>query len=56
MRMELHTYYSAIQKLSNSKAYLFELLKPYGFTEWNDIRNLVSAQSESKFFQKHIAC
>lgn len=43
---------SAIQKLSNSKAYLFELLKPYGFTEWNDIRNLVSAQSGKQVFSK----
>ena len=34
-----------ILKLSNSKAYLYELLKDYNFTEWNDIYNLLTAQS-----------
>jgi len=43
---------SAIQKLSNPKAYLFELLKSYDFTEWNDIENLLSAQSGKHVFSK----
>ena len=43
---------SAIQKLSNPKSCLFELLKPYGFTEWNDIENLLSAQSGKQVFSK----
>jgi tRNA(Ile)-lysidine synthase len=34
-----------INKLSNPKAYLYELLKAYGFTEWNDVNNLLKAQS-----------
>ena len=34
-----------IQQLSNPKAYLYQLLKKYHFTEWNDIYNLLSAQS-----------
>ncbi len=43
---------SIIQKLSNPKAYLFELLKSYNFTEWNDIERLVSAQSGKQVFSK----
>ncbi len=37
-----------IEKLKNrknSKAYLFELLKEYSFTEWNDVTDLMYAQS-----------
>ncbi|TGV00412.1 tRNA lysidine(34) synthetase TilS [Flavivirga rizhaonensis] len=33
------------KKLSNQKAYLFEVFKDYGFTEWNDIADLLNAQS-----------
>jgi len=36
---------AAIQKLNNSNAYLYELLKDYGFTEWNDVYSLLEAQS-----------
>jgi tRNA(Ile)-lysidine synthase len=43
---------SEIQKSSNLKAYLFELLKEYGFTEWNDIEHLVTAQSGKQVFSK----
>jgi len=32
-------------KLNSPGAYLYVLLKDYNFTEWNDIRNLLSAQS-----------
>jgi len=34
-----------IKKLSHAKAYLYELLKDFGFTEWQDIFNLLDAQS-----------
>ena len=34
-----------INQLSNPKAYLYQLLKAYHFTEWNDVYNLLSAQS-----------
>jgi tRNA(Ile)-lysidine synthase len=41
-----------IKKLSNQKAYLHELLKGQGFTEWNDIVNLLDAQSGKQVFSK----
>lgn len=41
-----------IKKLSNPKAYLYQLLKEYGFTEWNDVCNLLSAQSGKQVFSK----
>ena len=34
-----------IFKLSNPKAYLYELLKDFGFTEWDDVYKLLSSQS-----------
>jgi tRNA(Ile)-lysidine synthase len=34
-----------LRSLSNPKAYLFELLKEYGFTEWEDVFSLLNAQS-----------
>lgn len=36
---------SEFKKQNNSKAYLFEAFKDYGFTEWNDVVNLLDAQS-----------
>lgn len=45
---ELKFDINQLNKLSNPKAYLFELLKPYGFTEWNDVRDLLNAQSGKK--------
>lgn len=36
---------SAFKKHNNPKAYLFEALKDYGFTQWNDVVNLLNAQS-----------
>ena len=41
-----------IRELSNSKAYLYQLLKEYNFTEWNDVYNLLSAQSGKQVFSK----
>ena len=34
-----------IKKLNNPKGYLFELLKDFNFTEWDDILNLLDGQS-----------
>mgnify|MGYP001572914357 FL=1 len=34
-----------IQSLNNSKAYLFQLLKTYNFTDWKEISSLMNAQS-----------
>ncbi|MGB1042708.1 MAG: tRNA lysidine(34) synthetase TilS [Tenacibaculum sp.] len=39
---------SELLKLSNPKAYLYQLLKEYKFTEWNDVYNLIYAQSGKK--------
>ncbi|MFY0630225.1 MAG: tRNA lysidine(34) synthetase TilS [Flavobacteriaceae bacterium] len=36
---------SKIDELKNKKAYLYQLLHSYGFTEWNDVLDLLSAQS-----------
>lgn len=41
-----------VEKLSNSKAYLYQLLKAYNFTEWNDVYNLLSAQSGKQVLSK----
>lgn len=41
-----------IDKLSNKKAYLYQLLQGYGFTAWNDIVDLISAQSGKQVFSK----
>ncbi len=41
-----------IKSLSNPKAYLFELLKGYHFTEWNDVVALLDAQSGKQVFSK----
>ena len=39
-----------LKKLSNPKAYLFELLKDFNFTEWDDVTNLLDAQSGKQVF------
>tara|TARA_R110001592_G_scaffold20317_9_gene82665 strand:- start:5472 stop:6782 length:1311 start_codon:yes stop_codon:yes gene_type:complete len=41
-----------INQLSNPKAYLYQLLKEYNFTEWNDVYNLLSAQSGKQILSK----
>ncbi len=41
-----------IIKLSNPKAYLYQLLKEYNFTEWDDVYNLLYAQSGKQVFSK----
>ena len=41
-----------LKSLNNPKAYLFELLNTYGFTEWDDIFDLLSAQSGKQVFSK----
>ncbi len=34
-----------IKEISNPRAYLYHFLKKYGFTEWNDVFNLIYAQT-----------
>jgi len=39
-------------KHNNPKAYLFEMFKSYGFTEWNDVVDLLDAQSGKQVVSK----
>jgi tRNA(Ile)-lysidine synthase len=48
----LHYKISELKKLSNPKIYLYELLNEYGFTEWDDIVELLDAQSGKHVFSK----
>jgi len=41
-----------LKSLSNPKAYLFELLNIYGFTQWDDVLNLLEAQSGKQVYSK----
>jgi len=38
--------------LSHPKAYLYELLKDYGFTAWSDIEKLINAQTGKQIYSK----
>ena len=39
-------------KLSNPKAYLYQLLKDFNFSEWDDVTNLLKAQSGKQVFSE----
>lgn len=39
-----------LKKLSNPKAYLYQLLKNFNFTAWEDVVNLLNAQSGKQVF------
>lgn len=39
-------------KLSNPKAYLYQLLKDFNFMEWDDVTNLLKAQSGKKLYSE----
>ncbi|MEO6347402.1 MAG: tRNA lysidine(34) synthetase TilS [Aquaticitalea sp.] len=41
-----------LKKLSSPKAYLYELLKDFNFTEWNDVVGLLDAQSGKQVFSQ----
>ena len=47
---EIHYDVERINSLSIPKAYLYEIFKAYGFTEWNDVWNLLEAQSGKQIF------
>jgi len=49
---EMHFDIAELKKLSNPKVYLYEFLKEYNFTEWDDITNLLDAQSGKHLFSK----
>ncbi|ESU24731.1 tilS protein [Flavobacterium enshiense DK69] len=44
---------SELMVLPNYQAYLYQWLKPFGFTAWNDIYDLVEAQSGKQVFSEH---
>jgi tRNA(Ile)-lysidine synthase len=44
----VHIYLMELQKLPHYQSILFELLKPYGFTDWETVFDLVAAQSGKK--------
>ncbi len=41
-----------LQKLPHKTTYLYQWLKPYGFTAWNDIFDLTEAQSGKQIFSE----
>tara|TARA_B100000497_G_scaffold122566_1_gene153805 strand:- start:16688 stop:17995 length:1308 start_codon:yes stop_codon:yes gene_type:complete len=41
-----------LQDLPNTNALLYELLAPFGFTAWNDISDLLTAQSGKQIFSE----
>jgi len=41
-----------LKRLKNTKAYLYQVLHSYGFTEWNDILDLLDAQPGKQVFSK----
>lgn len=43
---------SEFKALNNPKAYLYEMFKAYGFTEWNDVVDLLDAQSGKQVVSK----
>jgi tRNA(Ile)-lysidine synthase len=49
---ELFIDVSKLKELSNPKIYLYELLKEYNFTEWNDVHDLLDAQTGKQIFSK----
>jgi tRNA(Ile)-lysidine synthase len=49
---ELHFDILKLKQLSNPKVYLFQLLNEYGFTEWDDVVDLLEAQSGKKVLSK----
>ena len=46
----LHFDIEQLKKLNNPKVYLYELLNEYGFTEWDDVADLLDAQSGKQVF------
>jgi tRNA(Ile)-lysidine synthase len=49
---EYHLSIEKIRDQSHPKAILYQLLKDFGFTQWQDIYNLLQAQSGKEIFSK----
>ena len=43
---------SEFKKVNNPKAYMFEVFKDFGFTEWNDMVDLLDAETGKLVFSK----
>ncbi|MGC1206118.1 MAG: tRNA lysidine(34) synthetase TilS [Flavobacteriaceae bacterium] len=43
---------SEFKKVNNPKAYLFEVFKDYGFTEWHDVLDLLDAETGKQVFSQ----
>ncbi|MEM6515649.1 MAG: tRNA lysidine(34) synthetase TilS [Bacteroidota bacterium] len=43
---------SEFKKVNNPKAYLFEMFKAYGFPEWDDVLDLLDAQTGKQVFSE----
>jgi len=49
---QLHIAIEKLKLIPNYKAYLYQWLKPYGFTAWDDIYNLIHTQSGKQVFSE----
>ena len=49
---QLEIHLKALLQFKNYKAYLYQWLKTYGFSAWNDIYDLVDAQSGKQVFSE----
>lgn len=49
---QLEIHLKPLHEFQNYKAYLFQWLKSYGFSAWNDIYDLVNAQSGKQVFSE----
>lgn len=49
---ELRLKITDFKTLENPKAYLYQALKAYGFTEWNDVLALLDAETGKQVFSK----
>lgn len=49
---EIHFSIAKIKELSHPRAYLFEILKEYQFTEWLDVLDLLDAQTGKQVLSK----
>lgn len=50
---EIRFNVEALKQISHYKSYLYEWLKDFGFKAWNDIYNLVDAQSGKQVFSEN---
>ena len=50
---EIHLNIDKLKILPNYKSYLYQWLKDYGFSAWDDIYELVDSQSGKQVFSKH---